>query len=159
MAEASGSGCALPGLLLCTLRQVFSKCSSEQGQGATFLTFQRKPRLAGRHSLLEISPRGFNFACSGNHLVKQRAPLPQATIWKGKQRALLSSPDRKAAAPAERRGVGSQMDKGVYTAALTQVSSLTRGLHRLFCSVLDLFVCQSASQIDNFPSRHNTAKE
>ena len=92
--------------------------------------------------------------------MKQRAPLHQATtIWKGKQRALLSSPDRKAAVPAERRGVGSQMDKGVSTAALTQVSSLRKGLHRLFGGALDLPVSQSASEIDNFPSRHDTAKE
>lgn len=127
---AAASGHALPGPVLCTLRQVFSKCSSEQRQGATFLPSQRKHRLAGLHSLLEISPKSFNFACNGNHLVKQRAPLPQATtIWKGKQQALLSSLDRKAAVPAERSDMGSQMDKGVSSATPTQVSSLTKGLH------------------------------
>ena len=81
------------------------------------------------------------------------------TISKVTERAPLSSPGRKAAMSAERRGVGSQADKGVSTAALTHVSRLTRGLHRLFFNILDLLVHQSASQIDNFLSRYNTAKE
>lgn len=48
------------------------------------------------------------------------------------------------------------MDKGVSTVVLAQVSSLTKGLQRLFCGVLDLWISQSEAQMDNFPPRHNT---
>lgn len=54
------------------------------------------------------------------------------------------------------RGVGSQMDKGVSTMALTQVSSLIKGLQRLVCGVLDVLISQSEAQMNNFPPRHNT---
>lgn len=47
--------------------------------------------------------------------------------------------------------MGSQMDKGVSTVALTQVSNLTKGLQRLFCGVLDVLISQSEAQMDDFP--------
>lgn len=48
------------------------------------------------------------------------------------------------------------MDKGVSTMALTQVSSLIKGLQRLVCGVLDVLISQSEAQMNNFPPRHNT---
>lgn len=141
------------------LGQGFSKCS--QSKDKEYLSpFQKKTQASRTAFSSSDTTKKFQFCIQSKSLSETKSTTaPSNYHLKGKTSSTVHLSDRKAFMSAQRRGAGTQMDKGISTVALTQVSSLTKGLPRLFCGALDLPISQSEAQMNNFPPRHDTAGE